>query len=105
MKNLLLITVKACGPSMQRDQVTKQESPAKTKDGKALYDLAVAIKESKTVAGLTVESDSITRIKSEVELKAGEHIVEVELFPIANQGGRPEVFYRVKAIYGAKKAA
>ena len=103
MKNLLLINVKACGISMSRDQTTKKESPALTRDGKPLYDLAVAIKESKTVAGLTVESDSITRIKSTVELKIGEHLVEVELFPIASPGSRPEVFYRVTGLYNPKK--
>ena len=103
MKNLLLINVRACGPSMQRDQTTKKETPALTRDGKPLFDLAVSIKESKTVAGLTVESDSITRIKSTVELKNGEHLVEVELFPIAQSGARPEIFYRVLGIYNSKK--
>lgn len=63
----------------------------------------VVVESSKKIADSIVPD--FIKCKSAVKLEAGEHLLEVEVFNISQNGGRPQTYYRIvrKADFGGKK--
>ena len=82
IKTLGTIEVLACGPL----QAYGTEDQQKTKEGQPLFEIAYKTKQKVRVGDQEVETDSIEKCKSIIDLKAGLHDVEVIQFHMSDKG-------------------
>lgn len=89
------IEILACTPAKD----IKSGEALKSKDGKPIYELAIKDKEIKLIGGQEYPVDTVTKLKSELELKAGKHTVELAQYAMSEAGSkRVELHYRVVAL-------
>lgn len=94
LKHLIEIEVVACQPAV--DFKSKQPVLDKT-TGKQIYEAYYNEETSKEVAGQVFKQNELVRVKSDISLPPGKHLCEVDLYPMAEEGKKAQVYMRIRS--------
>ncbi len=82
IQHLIRAKVVECNPATQKTDLDKGLK-------------FVVILESEKEITQTLKAPEFIKAKSLIELKAGEHTLEVDVFTIAQENARPQTYYRI----------
>ncbi len=94
LKHLIEVDVVACQAAT--DFKTKQPV-IDNKTGKPVFEVYYNEVSEKKVGDQTFAQNELVKIKSDIQLQPGKHVCEVDLYPMADEGKKAQVFMRIRA--------
>lgn len=94
LKHLIEVEVVASQPATD----FKSKQPVMdAKTGKPVYEVFYNEVTEKKIGDQVFPQNELVRIKSDIQLAPGKHLCEVDLYPMAEDGKKAQVFYRIRS--------